>query len=74
MARTALDESLTLGREQAQSYEVSLTLVALSRLQGWVGGGVHADAEAVVILDGLGDVVPEVVLALPRDENESYRD
>ena len=33
-ARAALDESLALGREQAQSYEVGLTLVALSRLGG----------------------------------------
>ena len=33
----ALDESLALGREQAQSYEIGLTLVALSRLDACTG-------------------------------------
>ena len=63
LARAALDESLALGREQAQSYEVGLTLVALSRLDACTGAETprEIDDEAVAILAGLGvDVVPEI--------------
>jgi class 3 adenylate cyclase/tetratricopeptide (TPR) repeat protein len=62
-ARAALDESLALGREQAQSYEVGLTLVALGRLDACTGAGTPREVndEAVAILARLGvDVVPEI--------------
>jgi hypothetical protein len=64
-ARAALDESLALGREQAQSYEVGLTLVALSRRDACTGAETprEIDDEATAILAGLGvDVVPEISL------------
>ncbi len=65
-ARAALDESLTLGREQAQSYEVGLTLLALSRLGGDDRDTARLGAEAAEILAGLGvDAVPEVALSPP---------
>jgi hypothetical protein len=65
-ARVALDESLTLAREQAQSYEVGLTLGALSRLGGDESETGPLGAEATEILAGLGvEVVPEVALSPP---------
>ena len=63
-ARAALDESLALGREQAQSYEIGLTLVALSRLDACTGAATRpeVDDEASAILAQLGvEAVPEVV-------------
>ncbi len=65
-AREALEESLALGREQAQSYEVALTLVALRRLDAWSSAKHEptSDPEAVSILDGLGvEIVPDVPFA-----------
>jgi tetratricopeptide (TPR) repeat protein len=65
-ARAALDESLVLGRDQAQSYEIALTLVALTRLDAYDGGDPRPDEEAVAILADLGvDAVPDVV-SVPR--------
>jgi class 3 adenylate cyclase/tetratricopeptide (TPR) repeat protein len=65
-ARTALDESLALAREQAQNYEVGLTLVALSRLGGDESECARLGAEATAILAGLGvEAVPEVTLSPP---------
>jgi class 3 adenylate cyclase/tetratricopeptide (TPR) repeat protein len=67
-ARVALHESLTLGREQAQSYEIALTLVALSRLDAFAGSDPQPDVndEAAAILARLGvDAVPDVSFVRP---------
>ncbi len=65
-ARAAFEESLSLGRDQAQSYEVGLTLLALSRIADGDSDTATLGAEASEILEGLGVVeVPAVAVSAP---------
>ncbi len=60
-ADDAVDESLTLARQQGIEYEVALDLVACERIDGWAGRAPRPSAEAVEILERLN--VTEVPVA-----------